>query len=93
MSKTNVHMNLDTALHDAIRRYATGHGLNFTAAISVLAARGLRDEGIIIQEGASTEIPLRRRPPAEVRERLLGVLPEDFVDELVKGDDHDENHA
>lgn len=58
MPKTNVHMNLDTALHDAIRRYATGHGLNFTAAVSVLAARQLQAEGIII-----------------------------------KGDDHDENHA
>lgn len=49
MPKTDVHMKVDTPLTDAIKRYAAGHGLSFTAAFSVLAARGLKDEGITIR--------------------------------------------
>ncbi len=49
MAKRDVHVKLDADLAEAIQRYASGHGITFTAAISVLAARGLRDEGIIIE--------------------------------------------
>jgi hypothetical protein len=49
MAKRDLHVKLDAALTDAIRRYAAGHGITFTAALSLLAARGLRDEGIILE--------------------------------------------
>jgi hypothetical protein len=57
MSKADRHVKIDRALDDAISRYAAGHGLNFTAALSVLAARGLRDEGIVIADENGKEKP------------------------------------
>ena len=57
MSKADLHVKMDAALTAAIRRYAAGHGLNFTAALSVLAARGLRDEGIVIADENGKEKP------------------------------------
>ena len=36
-------------LAEAVRRYAADHGITFTAALSLLAAGGLRDEGIILE--------------------------------------------
>jgi len=44
MGKKNVHVLLDERLADAIQRYADEHGTTFTAALSVLATRALRDE-------------------------------------------------
>lgn len=49
VAKRNVHILLETPLADAIQRYAEGHGITFTAALSVLATRGLRDEGLYIE--------------------------------------------
>jgi hypothetical protein len=46
MEKDDVHVKMAMPLADAIRRYAEGHGISFTAALSVLATRGLRDEGL-----------------------------------------------
>ena len=51
MGKKNTHVLLDEPLADAVQRYADGHGITFTAALSVLAARGLRAEGIFITGG------------------------------------------
>jgi hypothetical protein len=51
MGKKKKHVNMDTALADAIERYAAGHGITFTAALSLLAARGLADEGIKLRKG------------------------------------------
>jgi hypothetical protein len=48
-------VKLDTRLADAIQRYAGGHGITFTAALSFLAARGLRSEGITIEGDGSDE--------------------------------------
>jgi len=48
MSKADLHVKMDLALTEAIRRYAEVNGLNFTAALSSLAARGLRAEGVTI---------------------------------------------
>jgi hypothetical protein len=48
MERDNIHVKMATPLADAIRRYAEGHGISFTAALSVLATRGLRDEGLLI---------------------------------------------
>jgi hypothetical protein len=50
MEKSNIHVNLATPLADAIRRWATGHGVSFTAALSILATRGLRDEGLFTEQ-------------------------------------------
>ena len=55
MTKADVHVKLDPALTWAIRRYAVEHGLNFTAALSSLAARGLKDEGITIKGDGNDE--------------------------------------
>lgn len=52
MTKTLKHIGLDEQLAAAITRYAEGHGISFTAAISLLAARGLRDEGITLNQPA-----------------------------------------
>jgi hypothetical protein len=49
MAKRDVHVKLDPDLAEAIQRYARGHGITFTAALSLLAARGLRDDGITIR--------------------------------------------
>lgn len=49
MAKRDVHVKLDADLAEAVRRYAANHGITFTAALSLLAARGLRDEGITIK--------------------------------------------
>ncbi len=53
MAKRDVHVKLDADLAEAVRRYAADHGITFTAALSLLAARGLRDEGITIRGEAS----------------------------------------
>jgi hypothetical protein len=55
MAKKDLHILMDETLAAAISRYADGHGISFTAALSLLAARGLRDEGIILtpREGQS----------------------------------------
>jgi hypothetical protein len=48
MEKDDVHIKMATPLANAIRHYAEGHGISFTAALSVLATRGLRDEGLFV---------------------------------------------
>ena len=55
MAKRDVHVKLDADLAEAVRRYAAGHGITFTAALSLLAARGLRDEGITIKGDGTSE--------------------------------------
>ena len=49
MPKTDVHVKLDPALIAALKRYAAGNGISFTAALSLSAARLLAAEGITIQ--------------------------------------------
>lgn len=44
MPKKNVHVLLDSQLADAVQRYADRHGISFTAALSVLVARGLGED-------------------------------------------------
>jgi hypothetical protein len=53
MERDNIHIKMAAPLADAIRRYAKGHGITFTAALSVLATRGLRDEGLFIEQEES----------------------------------------
>ena len=48
MTKADLHVKMEPDVADAIRRYAKGNGLNFTAALTSLAVRGLRAEGITI---------------------------------------------
>jgi hypothetical protein len=55
MAKKDVHVKMDPRLADAIQRYATGHGVTFTAALSLLAARGLRAEGMAIRGDGTDE--------------------------------------
>jgi hypothetical protein len=55
MAKPDVHVKLDTDLAEAVHRYAEGNGITFTAALSVLAARGRRDEGIVIKGDRDNE--------------------------------------
>ena len=55
MTKRKRLVGLDPRLDEALARYAAGHGLSFTAAISVLAARGLKDEGITIKGDGNDE--------------------------------------
>jgi hypothetical protein len=53
--KQDWHVKLAPGLGEAIRRYATGHGITNTAALSLLAARGLLAEGITIEGDGNDE--------------------------------------
>ena len=53
MSKADLHVKMESNLVDAIRRYAEGNGLNFTGALSTLAAQGLRAQGITLDRTAA----------------------------------------
>lgn len=57
MTKRNKHVLIEEPLAVAIDRYAAGHGINWTAALSLLAARGLRDEGITLPEQQEEDTP------------------------------------
>jgi hypothetical protein len=48
MTKADVHVKMDPGITVTIRSYAKANGLSFTAALSTLAARGLRAEGWVI---------------------------------------------
>jgi hypothetical protein len=58
MTKRRVLIGLDPRVDEAIRLYAAGHGVNFTAALHVLVTRGLKDEGITIKgDGEHADSP------------------------------------
>jgi hypothetical protein len=80
---TQTRPRLDDDLAAEVKAYAKEWRISFNAAVTILLRSGLQSAAW--PQPASTEIPLRRRPPAEARARMLEAgLPVDFVDAMIR---------